>query len=107
MLDAALTERLSTVILGFLVVSLTVHYVAGAEQGRMCFGRQATIVGSDPGPATIRGTPRADVILGTVYGDKIRGLGGNDRVCSGGGDDYVFGGSGRDRIAGAKTVIRN
>lgn len=69
-------------------------------------GMAATCSGK---PATIYGTPDADVIQGTMapdvivsFGgvDKIVGGLGNDRICSGVGNDMVRGGPGNDRLYG-------
>src|SRR4051812_1678570 len=50
--------------------------------------------------ATLRGTPRADLILGTVRADRIVAGGGNDAVQSAwGADDVVDCGPGRDTVS--------
>lgn len=64
-------------------------------------------------PATIIGTPRADVLIGTrgsdvIVGldgdDRINGLEGDDIICGGRGKDYVVGSTGNDQCAGEKAV---
>nr|MBA2599846.1 hypothetical protein [Actinomycetota bacterium] len=64
-----------------------------------CFGRRATIVGTD-GSDVISGTRHADVIVGRGGGDRIEGNGGDDRICGGSGGDSLDGGGGRDSIMG-------
>jgi Ca2+-binding RTX toxin-like protein len=64
-----------------------------------CFGRTATIVGTD-GPDRLIGTPRNDVIVGGSGADSILGRGGNDMICGGTGPDTVHGGRGSDNLLG-------
>jgi Ca2+-binding RTX toxin-like protein len=70
-----------------------------------CFGRPATIVGTD-GPDVITGTSGPDVIVGLGGDDTIDGVSGGDFVCGGSGNDtvvhaaFVHGGSGEDVIHG-------
>jgi hypothetical protein len=64
-----------------------------------CFGRPATIVGTD-GDDVIVGTPGDDVFVALGGKDIVLGLGGNDRICGGDGDDILIGGAGRDRLSG-------
>jgi RTX calcium-binding nonapeptide repeat (4 copies) len=54
----------------------------------LCFGKPATIVGSQRTDGII-GTPGADVIVSFGGSDSILALGGNDRVCSGPGNDEI------------------
>jgi Ca2+-binding RTX toxin-like protein len=65
--------------------------------GPECFGRRATIVGTD-GDDVLTGTRAADVIAGLEGDDVIRGVEGGDALCGGDGDDEIEGGSGRDAI---------
>src|ERR671919_354599 len=68
-----------------------------------CFGKAATIVGTnrDPGkPVELNGTPRNDVIVGLQGWDLIDGRGENDLICGGGGDDYIKAGAGNDKVRG-------
>ena len=51
-------------------------------------------------PATIVGTPGADVIYGTNGPDVIAGLGGNDTIYGGNGDDVICGYAGADTLVG-------
>ncbi|MGZ5405443.1 MAG: calcium-binding protein [Nocardioides sp.] len=80
------------------------HLVAvGAS---LCFGSDATIVGTDASE-TINGTQGNDVIVGGGGDDTINGLGGDDRICdpSGpGNDNRLRGGSGNDRIRGSSSL---
>jgi Ca2+-binding RTX toxin-like protein len=79
----------------FAVVALaTLVLPAVADAGtQRCFGRRATIVGTNRGDV-IRGTARADVIVALGGSDTINGRGGNDRICGGKGNDRILGGSG-------------
>ncbi len=52
---------------------------AGAAPPR-CFGRTATIIGTNAGD-DIDGTSRADVIVGRGGSDSISGDGGRDLIC--------------------------
>ena len=63
---------------------------AGAPPpGEACFGRAATITGTD-GDNTLTGTAGNDVIVGRGGDDAISGKGGDDLVCSGDGADKVI-----------------
>jgi Ca2+-binding RTX toxin-like protein len=53
-----------------------------AQAGPSCFGKQATIVGTN-GNDLLSGTEAADVIVGLRGQDRIRALGGDDRICAG------------------------
>jgi Ca2+-binding RTX toxin-like protein len=92
-------------LMGFalVVVGSTVVTVAPAAAARSCFGRTATIVGTnrDPRkPVEIKGTSGDDVIVGLDGWDIITGRGGDDLICTGGGDDYIKAGPGRDKVRG-------
>lgn len=84
--------RVETTLLALAVLaSVTLLPIAPARSATMtCAGV----------PATIVGTPGADVIEGTARADVIVGLGGNDRIRGGGGDDIICGGPGRDSLSG-------
>jgi Ca2+-binding RTX toxin-like protein len=89
-------------VVGSLLGALLI--AAPASAGRRtpkCFGRSATIVGTDRSNE-LMGTRRADVIVGRGGDDMIFGRGGNDLVCMGGGFDFVFAGGGHDRLSGGK-----
>lgn len=64
-----------------------------------CFGRHATIVGTEEGE-TIEGTGRRDVIAARGGDDLVIGLGGPDLICGGGGADRIRDGKGRNKISG-------
>ena len=64
-----------------------------------CNGLPATILGT-PGADVIVGTPGNDVIIGFGGNDAIRGLGGNDTICAGAGHDTVEGNGGQDVLLG-------
>ena len=64
-----------------------------------CFGKPATIVGTDE-PDTIQGTPGDDVIVSGKHHDVIHANGGDDLICAGGSRDLVFDGPGRDKVDG-------
>lgn len=79
----------------------------------MCFGREATIVGTsgdDQFPDAVNGTTASDVIHALAGHDAVYALGleqdpdqelGDDFICAGtGSDDPVDGGGGNDHIAG-------
>lgn len=75
---------------------------AANSQLPTCFGRQATISGSE----FLLGTSGNDVIVGSEDVDLIDGLGGDDLICSLGGDDIVRGGLGHDMLdAGAGSDL--
>ncbi|HEX2196083.1 MAG TPA: hypothetical protein VHJ76_04075 [Actinomycetota bacterium] len=69
-----------------------------------CFGKVATIVGTDR-DNTIKGTPRQDVIWAGLGDDTVYGRGGNDLICGGSGEDRgLYGNKGNDKIdAGTST----
>jgi Ca2+-binding RTX toxin-like protein len=67
-------------------VSLTAPVSAAPK----CFGRTATIIGTQ-GKDSIQGTGSADVIIGLAGNDTIDALGGRDRVCGGRGRDIIWG----------------
>ncbi|MPZ22220.1 MAG: DNRLRE domain-containing protein [Dehalococcoidia bacterium] len=72
-----------------------------------CQGRPATIVGT-PGADVIFGTPGRDVIVGLGGADIIYGMGGHDLICGNAGNDIVHGGDGNDTLVGgpgADTLI--
>jgi Ca2+-binding RTX toxin-like protein len=93
-------KRRRAVLLAFFTILGTQAVAIGpADAARACFGKPATIVGSN-GKDRLRGTPRADVIIGRGGRDRINGRGGDDRICGAGGPDRLKGGPGKDRIAG-------
>src|ERR687891_5916 len=82
----------------------TIITPVSASAAPRCFGRAATIVGSDRlrDPDDLIGTPRADVIVARGGHDTVDGRGGNDLICGGDGFDLIRGGKGNDRVKGGK-----
>lgn len=74
-------------------------YVSTGPIPRYCFGRPATIVGTQ-GDDVIEGTRGRDVVMSRGGNDAVNGRGGPDRLCGGGGDDNLRGRVGVDRIDG-------
>ncbi len=83
-----------------------------AAAAPLCFGKQATLVGSDA-PEELRGTDGPDVIYGAGGADVIDAGGGDDLICAGAGTPFenrddefivetVYGGEGNDRIDGGR-----
>ena len=89
---SALTVAVAAVLLGAGLLATPAAAVG-------CFGKQATITGSN-GRDRIRGTNGNDVIVARGGNDVVAARGGKDRVCGGGGHDAIQGGSGKDRIRG-------
>lgn len=72
-----------------------------------CFGKKATIVGTNRDPlkmVELKGTPGNDVIVGLGGSDYIDARGGDDLICAGGGDDEIYGGPGNDKIKGGDGI---
>lgn len=89
-------------IVGTAVAAALLSYSAfpaHADAVPTCFGKPATIIGTD-GPDVIYGTSGPDVIYGGGGDDIIYGLGGDDLICGGAGNDTIYGGPGNDKIAG-------
>lgn len=72
-------------------VTTALSAMAAQADRPTCFGRRATLVGTD-GADTLVGTPEGDVIVAGAGNDVIRGRGGVDFVCAGDGDDDISGG---------------
>jgi len=70
-----------------------------AEASPRCFGKAATIVGTNKGER-LRGTRGNDVIVARGGNDLINSGGGKDRICGGTGDDVLLAGPGRDLLDG-------
>ena len=100
-------DQLDTRSKGNLIASLVALSLIGtglfaahaAAETPSCFGREATIVGTN-NDDTLRGTDAADVIVGGDGHDEIHGLGGSDLICGGSGSDSIFGGDDDDRLRG-------
>ena len=65
----------------------------------LCNGQPATVVGS-PAADMLVGSSGDDVIAGLGGDDVILGLSGNDTICGGPGEDFMDGGPGQDRLFG-------
>lgn len=65
----------------------------------LCFGRQATVIGTT-GPDTLSGTSGRDVIAALGGDDIVFGGDGADLICSGTGNDSLSGGAGNDQMSG-------
>jgi Ca2+-binding RTX toxin-like protein len=72
-----------------------------AEAAPKCFGKKATIVGTN-GDDKIKGTPRKDVIVAKDGDDTIQSKSKDDFVCLGDGDDFAGTSRGFDKIDGAE-----
>lgn len=92
--------KIASVVL-FVVSGLIIALPASAARAK-CFGRVATIVGTN-GDDELIGTRGRDVIAARGGVDFIDGRGGRDLICAGSGEaDFVFAGPGHDRIAGGR-----
>jgi Ca2+-binding RTX toxin-like protein len=91
--------KAATAAATILVVSGFIVGPAPAGATFRCFGRPATIVGTN-GADDIRGTPGNDVIVLRGGHDSAGALAGNDRVCGGDGEDTINLGPGADRGSG-------
>ena len=80
-----------------LVCTLTIAATAAAAP--RCFGRRATIVGTDRADVIV-GTAKKDVIVARGGNDTIKGGDRRDIICAGKGDDLVKGGDGNDLLLG-------
>lgn len=96
-----LRHRVAVALGVTLVCGLATALPAHASR-HTCFGRTATITGSED-EDHLHGTPGDDVIVGGGDDDEITGGGGNDRICAGAGDDRVYAGPGRDRVNGGRS----
>jgi Ca2+-binding RTX toxin-like protein len=93
------------IALGAVAISLLV--VAPAAQTGSppkCFGKVATIVGTNGDDPNLNGTNGNDVIVGKRGENDINGRGGNDRICGGQDGDDIFGGGGNDRMDSAGGI---
>lgn len=92
--------RRTLVLLGIVaLVALSVSVLstsAGAGSRPECFGKPATIVGTN-GNNDLHGTNGNDVIVGKGGNDKLDGKEGDDRLCGNDGNDELKGGPGTDK----------
>ena len=94
-----------------VAVALTVGSVVApaypAAAAPTCFGKRATIVGTnrdESRPVELKGTPGNDVIVGLRGYDYIDARGGVDLICAGEGDDEIYAGPGNDKIRGEGDI---
>src|SRR4051794_23130064 len=86
-------------LLGIAVGLGLLALVPTAQSGTpSCFGKPATIVGTDGNDFKV-GTTGDDVIVTLGGADTVHADQGNDFVCSGTGSDSVTGDAGNDRIS--------
>jgi Tol biopolymer transport system component len=74
-----------------------------ASAAPTCFGKKATIVGTNRDPLKsdeLNGTGGNDVIVSLAGSDVINGRAGDDLICGGGGDDLIKAGAGNDKVKG-------
>lgn len=86
-----------------LVVLLTPLSAPAQAAAPTCFGRPATIVGTN-GNDSIDGTKLPDVIASLGGDDRVHALAGDDLICGGDGNDVMFDGYGTDAIDGGNGV---
>lgn len=100
--------ELAGLVAGLVFLSMTGMVIVPAHAATpLCFGKQATIVGT-AGPDDIVGTPGPDVIGGGGGNDLIWGdlspydsnVGGNDLICGFTGADTLRGSWGNDKLNG-------
>ena len=96
-----ITHRLPTGLAALAVIAAlsTAMAPAAAAATPECFGKKATIVGTN-GSDTLRGTAASDVIVGKGGEDVILGRGGSDLICGSGGPDLIRGDGGNDKLNG-------
>jgi Ca2+-binding RTX toxin-like protein len=92
------TTRCTALLVGLTAVVWSLGTLPAQGVIPKCFGRRATIVGTDR-PNRIAGTSGNDVIVALGGSDVIDAKSGHDRICAGRGRDFVFGGRGEDRVA--------
>jgi Ca2+-binding RTX toxin-like protein len=108
-IDSTGTAKYRFLVAGSLLMAsvATAPVASGGGQNPIpkCFGKEATILGTDD-PESLIGTPGPDVIVGLKGTDFIRGLKGKDLICAGPGgqsfpnEEYAIGNAGRDKIRG-------
>jgi Ca2+-binding RTX toxin-like protein len=79
-------SRLAATLVGVAIIFN--GWAVPARAAVMCFGEEATILGTG-GNDSLRGTLGADVIIARGGDDITRGRDGNDRICGGPGDDIM------------------
>jgi Ca2+-binding RTX toxin-like protein len=91
-------KRFGIVFVCVLVGSFVLPALPAGAAPR-CFGKAATIVGTNKGER-LRGTRGNDVIVARGGHDLINSGGGKDRICGGTGDDVLLAGPGKDFLDG-------
>ncbi len=96
-----LRRTIAVVTSAAVLASLSVASVATPASAAKpkCFGKPATIVGTNKGERIV-GTNKRDIIVAKGGADRIFGRGGNDLICGGGGADRIVGGPGIDKLLG-------
>jgi Ca2+-binding RTX toxin-like protein len=94
----------ATSVVAIIILALLPTTSAEAQSTPMCFGREATIVGTDARDF-LQGTSGTDVIAALGSRDDISGSPVNTRdlkdfLCGGGHNDTISGGPGNDSLAG-------
>src|SRR4051794_3618454 len=90
------------VLAGLIALALT--SIGSARARPKCFGKAATIVGSN-GPNTISGTPHNDVIVTLGGNDTVKTPSGpknqgKDIICTGPGNDEIVGNGDSEKFSG-------
>ncbi|MBA3430018.1 MAG: hypothetical protein H0U16_00870 [Actinobacteria bacterium] len=85
------------------LLASVVAFTVPAGAGSSCFGRAATIIGTED-DEHIEGTKGDDVITALGGDDSIYGAGGDDRICGNQGNDVVSGGAGSDHMSGGTGI---
>ena len=87
------------VLVGSSILSIAVPVTVEAAAVPKCFGKIATIVGTNKDDM-LRGTDKIDVIVALGGDDTVKALAGDDLVCGGSGNDRIYGGPGFDALHG-------
>lgn len=94
-------NHVTILLVSLLATSFPVPPAAAAPS---CFGRAATIVGTDDDDE-ITGTPGRDVIYAGKGRDEVHAGGGKDLVCGAGAIDLLYGEGGNDRLEGGPGYV--
>ena len=92
-------RRRGLLILGLAALALSGFIAAPDSAAPRCFGKKATIVGTNRNDRLI-GTAGVDVIVALAGNDRVTSRGGNDMICGGEGSDILVPGLGNDRVDG-------
>ena len=96
------TTRIGLVVV-MVIAAVGIASPVSAARPPSCFGKIATIVGTNHDPSksvVVKGTQGDDVIVGFAGIDRISAFGGDDLICPGGGDDFIRAGAGDDKVKG-------